>query len=67
MLIQEIDLDWELNSLDNNSGDINPYRELIVNNVKEVGTVLTKMEQWSMGELMLRKELTLLSIITNLQ
>ena len=29
------------------SGDINPYRELIVNNAEKVDTVLSKKEQWS--------------------
>ena len=27
--------------------DINPYRELIVNNAEKIGTVLLQMEQWS--------------------
>ena len=37
----------ELNKLDDTSGDINPYRELIVNNMEKVETVLSQMEQWS--------------------
>ena len=37
---QRIDQDRELNRLDDTSGDINPYRELIVD------TVLLQMEQW---------------------
>ena len=46
-LKQEIDQNQELNRLDDTSGDINPYRELIVNNVEKVETVLSQMEQWS--------------------
>ena len=29
------------------SRDINPYRELIVNNAEKTETVLSQMEQWS--------------------
>ena len=36
---QEIDQD--LNRLDDTSGDINPYQELIVNNVEKVDTILS--------------------------
>ena len=46
-LKQEIEHDWELNRLDDKSRDINPYRELIVNNAEKVETVLLQMEQWS--------------------
>ena len=42
----EIEQDQELNKLDGTSGDINPYRELIVNNAEKI-TVLSQMEQWS--------------------
>ena len=38
---QEIDQDQELNRLDDTSGDINPYRKLIVNNAEKVDTVVT--------------------------
>ena len=34
MIKEEIDSDAELDKIDNNSGDENPYRELIVNNVR---------------------------------
>ena len=44
---QEMDQDQELDRLDNTSGDINPYRELTVNNPEKVGTILSQMEQWS--------------------
>ena len=46
-LKQEIEQDWELSTLDNTSGDVNPYRELIVNNTEKIETVLSQMEQWS--------------------
>ena len=35
MLKQEIEQDGELNRLDDTSRDINPYRELIVNNAEK--------------------------------
>ena len=44
---QEIDQDQELDGLDDTSGDINPYRQLIVNNAEKVDTILSQMEQWS--------------------
>ena len=44
---QEIDQDQELDRLDDSSGDINPYRELVVNNPEKVDTILTQMKQWS--------------------
>ena len=37
--------DQELNRLDDINGDINPYRELIVNNAEQLETVLSQMEQ----------------------
>ena len=37
-LRQEINQHWELNSLDDTSRDINPNRELIVNNAEKVET-----------------------------
>ena len=46
-LKQEIEQEEELSRLHDTSGDINPYRELIVNNVEKVETVLSQMEQWS--------------------
>ena len=44
---QEIEQDPELNRQDDTSGDINPYRELIVKNVEKTDTILSQMEQWS--------------------
>ena len=44
---EEIDSDVELDKIDDNSGDENLYRELIVNNVSKVENTLSKMQQWS--------------------
>ena len=33
--------------MDDTSGDINPYKELIVNNAEKIEPILTQMEQWS--------------------
>ena len=38
----------ELSMLDDTNGDINPYKELIVNNAKKFEIVLSQMEQWSL-------------------
>ena len=47
MLKQKIEQDQELSNLDDTSRDINPYRELIVNNAEKMETALSQMEQWS--------------------
>ena len=36
-----------MSKLDDTSGEVNPYRELIVNNAEKIETVLSQMEQWS--------------------
>ena len=36
-----------MSKLDDTSGDVNPYRELLVNNAEKIDTVLLHMEQWS--------------------
>ena len=43
---EEIDLDVELDRIDDDSRDENPYKELIVNNAIEVENALSQMEQW---------------------
>ena len=40
-LKQEIEQDQELNRLDDTRRDINPYRELIVNNTEKIETALS--------------------------
>ena len=44
---EEIGPDVELDRMDDNSGDKNPYRELIVNNAGKIESTLSQMEQWS--------------------
>ena len=38
--IKEVDADVELERMDNNSGDKNPYKELIVNNASKIDSTL---------------------------
>ena len=47
MIKEELDADVELERMDDNSGDENPYKELIVNNVSRVDNALTQIEEWS--------------------
>ena len=44
---EELDSEVELDKIDDNSGDENPYRELIVNNAYKIENTLSQMEQWS--------------------
>ena len=46
-LHQEIEQERQLNRIDDTSGDINPYKELIVNNVEKIEPLMTQMEQLS--------------------
>ena len=46
-LQQEIEQEQELNRIDDTSRDVNPYRELIVNNAEKIEPFLAQMEQWS--------------------
>ena len=41
------EIDQELNRLDDTSGDISPYRGLMVNNTEKVDIILSQIEQWS--------------------
>ena len=43
---EEIDLDVELDRVDDDSGDENLYKELIVNNAIKIESALPQMEQW---------------------
>ena len=47
MVQQEVEQEKQLNKLDNDSGEENPYRELIVNNAEKIEVQKTQMEQWS--------------------
>ena len=44
---QEIEQEKWLNRMDDENGEINPYRELIVNNTEKLESPMTQMEQWS--------------------
>ena len=33
--------------MDDTSGEINPYKELIANNAEKIEPLMTQMEQWS--------------------
>ena len=44
---EELDADIELERMDDNSRDENPYKELIVNNASKVDSAFTQIEQWS--------------------
>ena len=47
MVQQEINQEKQLSKLDNDSGEENPYRELIINNAERIEMQKTQMEQWS--------------------
>ena len=47
MIQKELDAGVELERMDDNSRDENPYKELIVNNASRVDDALTQIEQWS--------------------
>ena len=44
---EELDADTELDRMDNNNGEENPYRDLVVNNADRVEMSHSPMEQWS--------------------
>ena len=44
---EKIDPDVELDKMDGNNGDENPYRELILDNASKIANMLSQMEQWS--------------------
>ena len=47
MVQQEIDQEKQLSKLDDDNGEENPYRELIINNAERIEMQKTQMEQWS--------------------
>ena len=47
MIQQEIEQEKQLGRIDDISGETNPYKELIVNNVEKIEPLVTQMEQWS--------------------
>ena len=44
---QGIEQEKHLNKIYDISGDTNPYKELIVNDVEKLEPLMTQMEQWS--------------------
>ena len=44
---QEIGQEKQLNRIDDENGEINPCRELVVNNAERTKPLMTQMEQWS--------------------
>ena len=44
---QEIEQERQLSKIDDMNGEVNPCRELIVNNVERTEPLMTQMEQWS--------------------
>ena len=47
MVLQEIEQEKQLNRMDDRNGEINPYKELIVNDVEKTEPPMTQMKQWS--------------------
>ena len=43
----EIEQEKQLSQIDNDNGEVNPYRELVVNNAEKIEMQKTQMEQWS--------------------
>ena len=43
----EIEQEKQLNQMDDDNGEVNPYRELIVNTAEKIEMQKTQMEQWS--------------------
>ena len=46
-LKDEIDTDADLNKIDDNNGDENPYRELVVNNASRIEILPSPIQHWS--------------------
>ena len=44
---QEMEQEEQLNKIDDTSEEINPYKELIINNAEKIEPLMTQMEQWS--------------------
>ena len=47
MMKEGLGADVELDRMDNNNGDENPYRDLTVNNTERVEMSHSSMEQWA--------------------
>ena len=47
MVKHEIEQEKQLSQMDDDSGEVNPYRELLVNNAEKIEMQKSQMEQWS--------------------
>ena len=47
MIEQEAGQDRQLDKMDDTSKEINPYKELIVNDAEKIEPLMAQMEQWS--------------------
>ena len=47
MIQQEIEQEKQLGRIDDTSGETNPYKELIVNNMEKIEPLMTQLGQWS--------------------
>ena len=47
MVKHDIEQEKQLSQIDDDSGEVNPYRELVVNNAEKIEMQKTQMEQWS--------------------
>ena len=47
MVKHEIEQETQLSQMDDDSGEVNLYRELVVNNAEKIEMQKTQMEQWS--------------------
>ena len=43
----EIEQEKQLSRMDDDNGEVNPYRELVVNNTEKIKMQKTQMELWS--------------------
>ena len=46
MMEQEIEQETQLDKMDDTSGEINPYKELIFINAEKIEPLMMQMEQW---------------------
>ena len=47
MVKHEIEQEKQLSRMDDDGGEVNPYRELVVNNAEKIEVQKTQMEKWS--------------------
>ena len=47
MVKHEIEQEKQLNRMDDDSGEVSPYKELVINNAEKIEVQKIQMEQWS--------------------